>query len=816
MTIAPDPTRTAGSANSLAHDLLGRSAVLTSLTTLLTTGQQEVVTLTGIGGIGKSTLARTLFTSLESAFPATRIWITPTDATDPDVLRRDIGYALGSDGSDADTTAHIREAATSGASLLVIDGADAPAIGPALTALIAEWPALTVIVTSRMPLQITDERIIPLEPLAIPSAVELFLQRWDALPPSPLRLPPDPSVVDQICRSLDGIPLAIELAAGWGRTFNAEEIRDHIATRLDRLVDTRRRSDRDQRTMHDVIRWSYERLEPAQQQFLSRLSPFVGGFALDLATRMAQGRTAGNPYPYGDGYNVPYHAAKHTGRNFPLEPWDGPTLRTVGLDPLPIDPVQELANLLDLGLIHRLESAGSNSRFRLLDPVREFLLATLSDTGDAIAVFHSFSASICALFEAGVEGFYYAERTDIPRTRLERSLPNFRAALTWLLAQGDAGTELAQRLAGFSWIFWQQNGRIAEGRTWMDLAFSDRRDTWPVAACLPALGFLTWIQGDDHAAEPILRHSIDLAAEYGLAASEGSAWLYLALVAWRKDPPDFTTMIANLGRAVDLLRPVEERPGLGVCCQLYGVVAQLNGDSERALAYQNEALEIFTACGFEWGIASAMLYSGTLMVMTPDAPRDTLATGIERLAEAYGRYSEMGDLWGIGGSTAMFGAIALQTGRTEPGGHLIGAAMSALQRGKSFLPPIYDDVVTQASDGLIAAVGTNSATTLLNHGATWTASERDDAIGALLMDLMSEPAEPEPAAPAPPTGPVRLTNHQLEIVRLLAEGLKPPQVAQRLNRHPSSVYEAIDRIQARLGVNKWEQIVPTAQSNNLL
>ncbi len=811
MTTAPDQPRMSAAASP--SELLGRAADLSALTALFTSGRYPVVTLTGIGGIGKTTLARALATSLQPAFPAASIWISLTDTSDPSSLRRDLGYALGGDGSEDDTATKIHEAAATGPTLLVIDGADSLAIAPALTALIREWPSLRILVTARMPLQIPGECVVPLDPLAISPAAELFLQRWDLLPPSTHRQSPDPAVVEQICRSLDGIPLAIELAAGWGRTYTAEEIRAHIATRLDRLVDTRAGHHPTQRTMEDVIRWSFERLDPDQQALLIRLSPFVGGFALDLASLMARGHTAGAPYPFANGFGVPYYAERSSGRNFPLEEWDGPSLRGINLDPLAIDPIQELANLHELGLIQRLESAGSNSRFRLLDPVREFLLACMIDPAISTPIHHAFAASICALYEAGVEGIYVASRTTVPRLRLERSLPNFRAAMTWLLDQGPAGTELAQRLAGCSWIFWQQNGRIEEGRSWLQRAFADRQDTWPVATSLPALGFLTWIQGDDIEAERILMQSIPLAARYGCLASEGSAWLYLALVSWRKEPPDFKQMVANLDRAMELLRPVEEQPALGVCCQLYGVVAHMNGDAERALAYQNEALEIFTANGFEWGIASAMLYSGTLMVMAENPPRDQLADGIGRLAEAYGRYSEMGDLWGIGGSTAMFGAIGLQTGRTELGGQLIGAAQDALRRGKSFLPPIYEDVVTQASAGLIAGVGNQAAQALMNHGAAWTATERDDAIGALLMDLMAEPEAPTPV-PAP--APIRLTNHQIAIVRLLAEGLKPPQVAQRLGRHPSSVYEAIERIQLRLGVNKWEQIVPTAQSQNLL
>jgi DNA-binding CsgD family transcriptional regulator len=190
--------------------------------------------------------------------------------------------------------------------------------------------------------------------------------------------------------------------------------------------------------------------------------------------------------------------------------------------------------------------------------------------------------------------------------------------------------------------------------------------------------------------------------------------------------------------------------------------------------------------------------------MLPDAVR--------HLREALELFTSMGDLWGIGASNGALGAILLHIEQIETGAHLLGSAREFLRQGHSLLPPFFESVIDEAIASLPETLGPEKAASLLSEGANLPVPERA-ALPLTVIDQLLTAAS-QPAEPAQP--PVRLTNHQLEIVRLLAEGLKPTQIADRIGRHPSSVYETIDRIQDRLGVNKWEQIVPTAQSHRLL
>jgi predicted ATPase/DNA-binding CsgD family transcriptional regulator len=800
-----------------AGTLFGRDELRRVVAGELTNSAARLVTLIGVGGVGKTRLAQAVLAETRDQFPGGAVFVPVAAIADPAGVLPEVGRALGLDPDVDDILAGIARTCGAGPTLFVLDNLEHLDVRSHVDALLASIPSAKVLATSRVALRIAGERVIPIEPFTVPDAdqanlthnpaVELFSARARWLTGAGSLLDADVAAIADICRRVDGIPLAIELAAGWSRVLSPVELNQHLDRRLDRLKDNRFSADPRHATMRATIAWSYERLDDAEQALFQRLSVFAGGFTLDMASRMAQGRAANAPYPYADGFGVPFGHAHYLGRDPTLEPADSTSLRHIGLDALEIDALDGLSSLIDHSLIQRREIDGGETRYAMFDTIREFGLERLAASGQETEVRHQLAVIMLAIFEAGTEGLYHADRLVFPPDRLHAAIPNFREAMRWLGEQGEAGVELAQRLAGVSWIFWQQSGRVAEGRQWLELAFRHPHPGWAYAAYLPALGFLAWIQGDDEAAERVLHEALLRTGEMGLTASEASAYLYLALVAWRKGPAAQNEMLLHLGRSIELYRSIDDPLGLGVCTQLFGVIAQASGNPDEALALQLDALGHYERCGYVWGEAAANLYVGGLLAQSHGGAEAGLPEGISHLLASYGLFSGMGDSWGMGAVLTVLGAVALHGGQLEPAGMMLGAAAELLRTGRSFLPPVNDALLGDSIAALRGAAGPEVGDQLLAAGATKTGPELSGLVTAFTDAIL---------APARSPRPIRLTRNQMELVRLLDQGLKPGQIAQRLDRHESSVYETLGRIQERLRVGKWDQIATAARANGLL
>lgn len=814
------------STRTMAHDLIGRDSERGDILRALLDSETRLVSLIGVGGVGKTHLALAVMQEFGERFPGGCAFVPLAAVTDAPTMIRDIAASMGVESVNESPLAAMARDVGDARILLVLDNLEHLDAGPQVEALLEALPGARILTTSRAPLRISAERVLVVNPLQIPDAalpvaelannpaVALFAARSQSLTGPHIPRDAELMAIADICRRVDGIPLAIELAAGLSRVLTPGEIKEHLDRRLDRLKDNRFSTEPRHATMRATIAWSYERLPAEEQALFRRLSVFADGFTLDMVKRMVVGRRAGEPYPYADGFGVPFGHGRYLGRDLPMEAVDGPSLRRLGLAPLAMDPIDGLAALVDHSLVQRRVTPSGDSRYSMYETIREFGLERLAQEGEEHDVRHLHAAIMLAIFEAGIEGLYYADRTVFERNRLAVAIPNFREAMRWLDRQGAAGAEIGQRLAGCSWIFWQQSGRISEGRHWMELALRHKNPGWAYAAYLPALGFLCWIQGDDDAAEQILHEALLRTGEAGLISSEASTYLYLACVAWRKGPLAQNDMLLNLQRSFDLYQSIDEPLGIGVCTQLFGVIAQIGGDPGKALELQREALDQYTRCGYGWGQAAANLYIGGLLIQTRAPSPDLIREGIQRVRASFSQFAEMGDAWGAGGAAGVLGASALQAGIVESAGILLGAAVQLLKSGRSFLPPVNDAVLAEAIEGLRASVGQDACDALLRTGAARTAPDLAALVVAVTDGILAQQNGDAPAEGV--ERHVRLTRNQAEIVRLLGEGLKPTQIAKQLDRHESSVYETIGRIQERLGVGKWEQIVPAAQSLGLL
>jgi len=401
-----------------ASSFVGREREVEEVVSLLRDGAR-LLTLTGPGGSGKTRLAIEAAAELVPEFKAGVFWVGLAPLRDPALVTDTIGKTLGAKDGLAD---HIGDREL----LLLLDNLEQVIeAAPEFSSLVEACPNLTLLVTSRELLRVRGEVEYPVLPLAEPEAVELFCAR--------ARSEPD-DTVEQLCRALDNLPLAIELAAARASVLAPAEMVERLSQRLD-LLRGGRDADARQRTLRATIEWSHELLTPEEQLLFARLAVFPGGCTLRSAEEIAR----------------------------------------AGLDTLQL--------LVDKSLLRHTEG-----RFSMLETIREYAVERLEDSGQAGDLRRRHAEHFLALAEEAepsVLGVSPGEWLD----RLERDHDNLRAALDWLEASGES--QLALRLAGAVWEFWCLRGHPTEGwRRLEDLLRTDERPTMARAKALTGAAHL--------------------------------------------------------------------------------------------------------------------------------------------------------------------------------------------------------------------------------------------------------------------------------------------------------------------------------------
>ncbi|HET7094453.1 MAG TPA: AAA family ATPase, partial [Thermomicrobiales bacterium] len=396
----------------------------------------RLVSLTGPGGVGKTRLALQVAAELAPAFADGAAFVDLAPIRDPGLVASTIGQALGIRGDAGQSAADaLRLALRERHLLLVLDNFEhLLAAAPLATALLMACPHLIVLATSRMPLRLAGERLFPAPPLTLPrphaggapsaadiapsEAVALFVQHVQASDPEFRLTDANAGAVADICRQLDGLPLAIELAAARTRLFTPQALAERLGHRLPLLTAGPRDAPERQRTLRSTIDWSYDLLSPAAQALFRRLSVFAGGFTLEAAACANAARSI-------------MDAAAERGD-------DGPTLDLV-------------ASLVDQNLLRRENGHDGAPRFTMLETIREYGMERLTQSGDEAATREAHAAFHLALCERAEPALLGGEQ-DAWVARLEAEAPNLRVALAWLRDGGDA--ERTLRLAGAVGLFW--------------------------------------------------------------------------------------------------------------------------------------------------------------------------------------------------------------------------------------------------------------------------------------------------------------------------------------------------------------------------
>jgi predicted ATPase/class 3 adenylate cyclase len=697
------PLRSLEIPNNLPAELssfVGRQREVDEAATLL--AGTRLLTLTGPGGTGKTRLAIRVAGQVASGFADGVFFVDLAPLTDPALVGPTVARSLRlTEQAGRAVVERLKAHLEPMQLLLVLDNFEhlLPA-SRLVEELLAAAPRLKVVVTSRSILNLYGEQEFAVPPLALPDlsamadiyrlsqyeAVALFLQRARAAKPAFALTNENAPAVAEICTRLDGLPLAVELAASRIRVLEPREILARLVQHLPLLTTSASNVPIRQRTLHGTIEWSYELLPPAEQRLFGRLGIFVAGWTLDAAEAIC------NPD------------------------------RELGLDTF-----EGVVSLVEQSLAQRRAEAGE-SRFGMLETIREFARDQLQRDGAIAEIARRHLDHYRDLAELAEP--HFVSSGDIGWThRLEREHDNVRAALRHALDAGYPADGL--HLAAALWRFWLQHGYLREGRSWLEALLALEPDGVSAARAKAsiALGGLTYWLSDADATEEAYEAAERLYREIGDRGGEAEALYNLAFVpVMRKDPPGSRKLFEkSLALAEEI-----GRPDLVAQTQVsLGTTLLVIGDSRTALRLFEQALSYFRPTGnsFHIGWAIGSIAQANWRLGNYDAARTAYA-------EAITVFTEANNLPGIGAALEGVAAFEAAAGRHREAVRLIGAG-AALRETTGASAPMALSLLGDAETAAREAIGDEEFELALVEGRRMTLKEASDYAVSLASDEVS-------------------------------------------------------------------------------
>jgi non-specific serine/threonine protein kinase len=753
---------------------VGRETELAEVKRLLE--NSRLLTLTGSGGCGKTRLALAAAGELAEGFEDGVWMVELASLADPSLVPRSVASTLGvREQPGRSLTETLSDHLGTKKVLLVLDNCEhlVEACASLAEALLHSCPELRILATSRETLGITGEvawlvpslslpdlrRLPAVESLPRYESAHLFVERATGVKPTFAITEQNAPAVAQICYRLDGIPLAIELAAARAKVLSVEQ----IAERLDdcfRLLSAGSRTAMPRhRTLHATMDWSHELLSLEERALFRRLSVFSGGFTLEAAEPVCAG------------------------------------------EELERDEVLDLlSHLVDKSLVTAREEGGE-ARYRLLETVRQYAMEKLSESGKAERFRERHAEYYLALAEEA-EPELKGERQLAWLERFEREHDNLRAAISWSLHRSNL--QDAARLGWALWLFWWIHGHFAEGRRSMEQALSAEGSlAMPAAARAQTLfvaGTMACGQGDHQSAEPLLEESVALFRELGdrrgVAYALGSA----AVLAITQE--QYERGIVYSEEATDLFLEVGDKWGAAPMLGCSAVAWLNRGDHGRAKSLAERGLALCRETGDKHGTSIALCTLAGVAQAERDHER-ARALFEEGLAVSAALGNEADIVHCLEGLASVAGAEGL----VVRAAHLWGAAEALLEKIEAVYAYVPDRSLHRSQVAARSLIEKAAWEAAWAEGRTMTPEQA-------IEYALDHSATPVTAAPE--TYPAGLSAREAEVLKLVAEGLTNAEVAGKLFLSSRTVDWHLGSIYRKLGFHSRTEAARFAIEHDLL
>jgi predicted ATPase len=674
-----------------ATPFIGREHELAAVLALLRRDDVRLITLSGTGGTGKSRLALQTAANLLEEFEHGVYFVDLAPITDPELMLSTVARVLAvKEIGNRELADRLKDHLREKHMLLVLDNFEQVIkAAPLVSDLLTSAPRLKIIVTSREVLRVHGEHDYSVPPLGLPErkrrrtiailcqyeSVALFMQRAKASRSDFEITKHNAPAIAEICIKLDGLPLAIELAAARVRLLTPQSLLERLSSRLGTLGSGARGLAARQRTLRGAIDWSYNLLDEGEKKLFARLGVFVGGWTLEAAEEVCG-------------------------------------------DDLPFDVLDGLESLLDKSLLRVVEGRGQQTRFLMLETIREYAVERLDQSEEGEVVRDSHARYFLALTEqekAGAAASEYLES-------IQADHDNVRAALGGSLEGGKA--EVALRMGYGLWTFWYLHGHLSEGRRWLEEALvTGAGAPAPLRAnALRAAGNMAYHIGDYSAAlvhqEECLELYRQLGDKKGIAASLNN----LAITA--ADDGDFALSRSLYEDSLALSRELGDRESEALTLGNLGNLELYQGQLDEARSRYQQSLEIYRGQSAKAGIPYPLSELGDLARRQGDC-----ASARTYLTEAITISRDLGIDMGVTSCVKRFGDIAVEEGRIDRALRLFGAA-EALREGMGLLlQPFEHTEYEHTLEALRGQLDEEVFNALMEEGRAMT---RDEAVEYVL------------------------------------------------------------------------------------
>jgi predicted ATPase/DNA-binding CsgD family transcriptional regulator len=779
--------------------LVGREQELAALIRLLGDDHTRLITLTGPGGVGKTHLALDLAAEVASRFPDGVVFVALASIADPALVLPTIAKALGlRESPDQALIEVLANALMDRDALVVLDNLEqVMEAGPDIGVLVGATKRPTFLATSRSPLHLRVEREYPVPPLSLPSpegavtadaladnaAVALFVERSQAVRPSFTLTDVNAPVVAEVSRRLDGLPLAIELAAAMTRVLSPQSLLDRMEHRLGLLAFGPTDLPDRHRTLRDTIAWSHDLLSAEEQRVFRRMAVLPGGASLEAIGAVSE----------------------ITGQASLLS---------------------LVTSLVSKSLVVRMDEADSPTsgtdepRFRMLSTIQEYAVEQLELSGEADSVRERHLHWLLQFAEAAEPQLVGPDQVHW-FARLDAEHDNIRAALTW--AQ-DHSHEQGMRLASMLWRYWATRGLLTEGHTWLckfldspapagerirakafsslgnlslDLgdyvaaseayqqsleAFESLGDTKGIAAALNGQGLVDWYRGDYASARRHHERSLELRRQIDDRHGQANSLTNLGNAVKDAEYPHAARDLHQ--QALAIRQSLGDRVGVGYSYLNLGDIARRLGDTGEALAMFGKCLDAFQEVGDTLGVGYALQGLGLVEMLAGNARE-----AATRFGEALNIRLGLGDRRGIVESIEGIASAAASLGQLPVAAELFGSAEALRQQIGAPLPEpdrlVYGPVIESIRQTLPEMIFSSK----WQRGAEMVLTDATSLAMTALNDIASTPVHQAGV----------LSEREMEVLQLVAGGLTNAQVADQLflsrrtvDAHLRRIYDKLD------------------------